>query len=285
LIYSNIISVSELASHIGDPECAIVDCRFSLEDPGLGRKDYLDAHIPGSIYAHLDEDLCSPLIKGVTGRHPLPSVDAFCQKLNHWGIDGTVQVVAYDDAGGSMAAARLWWLLRWLGHYAVAVLDGGWQHWLNSGNDVRSGEETRARRSCVLRAKLGYLIEADEILSRLNDPNFLILDSRNEERYRGDVEPIDPVAGHIPGAYPSPHKNVLDENGKFLPPDALREHFQQLTGDIPARNTVFYCGSGVTAAQNMLAFEYAGLGTARLYAGSWSEWITDSQRPIATGSG
>lgn len=285
MIYTTLISVPQLISEIGDPDLAIIDCRFLLADPEVGRQNYLEAHISGAIYAHLDEDLCSPVIGGVTGRHPLPSVENFADKLGDWGINSSSQVVVYDDAGGAMAASRLWWLLRWLGHYAVSVLDGGWQEWLKSGEAVRGDLETRSSSMFIPRARLGRLIEKDEILTRLHDSNFLLIDSRDEDRYRGEVEPIDPVAGHIPGALPSPHLNILDTEGKFLPPEAMRSYFKPLLGEISPRDTVFYCGSGVTATQNLLAMEHAGLGEARLYAGSWSEWITDPDRPVATGEG
>ncbi|MBE9475008.1 MAG: sulfurtransferase [Chloroflexi bacterium] len=283
MIYTTLISVPQLISEIGDPDLAIIDCRFSLEDPELGRQNYLEAHIPGAIYAHLDQDLCSPVIEGVTGRHPLPSVENFADKLGDWGINSSSQVVVYDDAGGAMAASRLWWLLRWLGHYAVSVLDGGWQAWLKSGEAVRGGQETRYSSMFIPRVRHARLIEKEEILARLHDANFLLIDSRDEDRYRGEVEPIDPVAGHIPGALPSPHLNILDAEGKCLPPEALRHYFQPLLGEISPRDTVFYCGSGVTSTQNVLAMEHAGMGDARLYAGSWSEWITDPERPIAIG--
>jgi thiosulfate/3-mercaptopyruvate sulfurtransferase len=284
MIYTTLISVPELISQLDDPDLAIIDCRFSLTDTEAGRKNYLEAHIPGAIYAHLDEDLSSPIIKGITGRHPLPSIDTFTEKLGDWGINSSVQVVAYDDAGGALAASRLWWLLHWLGHYAVAVLDGGWQAWLKSGGDVRSGQETRSSSMFIPRVRHGRVIEADEILARLNDPRILLLDSREEARFRGEIEPIDPVAGHIPGARLFPHLSVLDAEGKFLSQEELRGYFQLLLGDISPRDTVFYCGSGVTAAQNVLAMAYARLGDARLYAGSWSEWITDPDRPVAVGS-
>lgn len=285
MIYTTLISVPQLISEFDDPDLAIIDCRFSLTDPEVGRKNYLEGHIPGAIYAHLDEDLCEPVIQGVTGRHPLPSVESFTEKLGDWGIDSSSQVVVYDDAGGAMAASRLWWLLRWLGHYAVAVLDGGWQAWLKSGEAVHEGVEKSPSSMFIPRMQYGRLIESDEILARLHEENFLLIDARDENRYLGEVEPIDPVAGHIPGALSSPHLNILDSEGKFLPPGELRGYFQPLVGKISARNTVFYCGSGVTATQNVLAMEYAGMGEAKLYAGSWSEWITDPKRPIAIGEG
>ena len=282
MIYTTLISVPELVPNIGDPNWAIFDCHYTLDDPEHGRQNYLEAHIPGAVYAHLDEDLCSPWIEGETGRHPLPSIEAFAEKLGDWGINSSSKIIAYDNAGGSMAASRLWWLMRWLGHYSVAVLDGGWQEWLDSGQPVRSGVESRSSSMFIPRQRSRWLIETGELLNRLEDPSLLLVDSRAEERYRGEVEPIDPVAGHIPGALNAPHQKVLDGEGKFLPPAALLKHFGELLGDFSANDTLFYCGSGVTAVQNILAVAHAGLGDARLYAGSWSEWITDPERPIAT---
>lgn len=281
--FSTLISVEQLASHINDPDWAIIDCRFSLEEPSSGRKDYLEAHIPGAVYAHLDEDLCSPIIKGVTGRHPLPAVENMVMRSSDWGIDDSVQVVVYDDDGGAMAASRLWWLLQWLGHEAVAVLNGGWSQWLQSGYPVTSGAESRVARQFTPQVQSMRLIETSEIRDRLSDPTLKIIDSRAAERYRGEIEPIDPIAGHIPGALLSPHLNVLDSKGIFLSADNLRQHFETLLGDVSAEEAAFYCGSGVTAVQNVLAMKYAGMGNARLYAGSWSEWIADPDRPFSTG--
>jgi thiosulfate/3-mercaptopyruvate sulfurtransferase len=283
MIFTTLISAADLRSEFSDSRLVVVDCRFSLEDQEWGRNQYLESHIPGAVYAHLDEDLCSPVVPGVTGRHPMPSAEQLAAKLGKWGIDSSSKVVVYDAAGGAMAAARLWWLLGWLGHYAVAVVDGGWQAWLDSGGSAHSGLETRSSSSFIPRVKRSRLLETEEILKRLTDPDFLLVDSRAEERYRGEVEPIDPVAGHIPGALLSPHENVLGADGLFLPKQQLRTHFEQLMGDINVKNTAFYCGSGVTAVQNILAVAYAGLGDSRLYAGSWSEWITDPGRPIAMG--
>ena len=285
MIYSTLITVPELISTLDDPEIAIVDCRFTLADPEAGRSSYLTAHIPGAVYAHLDEDLSSPVIPGKTGRHPLPSPEQFTEKLGDWGINSSVQVVAYDDAGGGLAASRLWWLLQWLGHYAVAVLDGGWQEWVRSGGDVISGNEEHPSRLFIPRIRRRRVAEADEIISKLNDPESLIIDSRAIERFTGEQEPIDPVAGHIPGAKLSPHLEVLNSEGLYRSKDELRQKFLTLFGDKSAREAIFYCGSGVTAAQNILAVAHAGLGDARLYAGSWSEWITVPDRPVATGIG
>jgi len=283
MIYTTLISVAELKTEFADSRLVIVDCRFSLEDTDLGRQQYLESHIPGAVYAHLDEDLCSAIIPGTTGRHPMPEAQILSTKLGSWGIDSSSKVVVYDAAGGAMAASRLWWLLGWLGHYSVAVLDGGWQAWIDSGGPTRAGEEKRSSRSFFPRVRPARLIESDDLQRRLNDPGLLLIDSRAEERYQGLIEPIDPVAGHIPGAILFPHESVLDASGFFLPREQLKDQFKHLFGTHSARNTVFYCGSGITAAQNILAVAHAGLGDARLYAGSWSEWITDPSRPIATG--
>jgi thiosulfate/3-mercaptopyruvate sulfurtransferase len=283
MIYSSLITVPQLISVLDDPEYAIIDCRFSLTEPESGRRSYLEAHIPGATYAHLDEDLSSPVIVGKTGRHPLPSVEVITEKLCDWGIKSSSHVVAYDDAGGALAASRLWWLLQWLGHYSVAVLDGGWQAWVNSGAAVKSGLEERSSSLFIPHMRRSRVIETGEIMTRLNDPQLLLFDSRAESRFSGEDEPIDPVAGHIPGARLAHHLEVLNSDGYFLSKDELRLHFQTLLGGRSARDAVFYCGSGVTAAQNVLAVAYAGLGDAMLYAGSWSEWITDPDRPVATG--
>jgi thiosulfate/3-mercaptopyruvate sulfurtransferase len=283
MIRSTIITVSELISELGDPDLVIVDCRFSLEDTEQGRRNYLNSHIPGAVYAHLDEDLSSPVITGKSGRHPLPSLEIFTETLSDWGISSSVQVVAYDDAGGALAASRLWWLLQWVGHYAVAVLDGGWQEWLNSGGSVRTGLEERPSRLFIPRTRRRRVVETDEIVAKLDDPDLLLIDSRAKERFTGEEEPIDPVAGHIPGAQLSPHLEVINAEGKFHAKDELRQHFRALFGERSARDAIFYCGSGVTAAQNILATAHAGLGDARLYAGSWSEWVTDPNHPVATG--
>jgi thiosulfate/3-mercaptopyruvate sulfurtransferase len=281
--FTTLIDPQDLFSHLGDPDWAVIDCRFSLAEPESGREDYLAAHIPGAVYAHLDEDLCSPVLPGVTGRHPLPSIDKVAQLFSRWGIDARVQVIAYDDAGGAMAAARVWWMLQWLGHSQAAVLNGGWQHWLAEGLPVQSGPEGRPPRIFQPNPRPELVVDAREIVTGGKDKQMQILDVRTGERFRGENEPIDPVAGRIPGAISAPYQENLDAGGRFLPPEALRARFQRLLGGLPPEQAVFYCGSGVTAAQSVLALAYAGLGEARLYAGSWSEWITDPERPVAAG--
>lgn len=280
--YTTLISTTVLANHLTDPDWALMDCRFSLDDPERGRRDYQPAHIPGAVYAHLNEDLSGPVIPGRTGRHPLPEVEVIAHTLSQWGIDASVQVVAYDDAGGSIAA-RLWWMLRWLGHDAVAVLDGGWPQWQREGRPVRSGTESRAPRTFVPHPQPHLLASTSEIESSLLDHTSRLLDARAVERYRGEVEPIDPVAGHIPGAISAPFTENLNPDGCFRSPEEIRARFQALLREAPIDRVICYCGSGVTAAHNLLALAHAGLGDARLYAGSWSEWITDPHRPIETG--
>jgi thiosulfate/3-mercaptopyruvate sulfurtransferase len=279
MIYTTLISAAELNQHLGQPDWAVVDCRFTLTDPARGRRDYESAHIPGAVYAHVDEDLAGPITPGQTGRHPLPAVAIFAQTLSRWGIDASVQVVAYDDSGGSMAA-RLWWLLRWLGHEAVAVLDGGWPAWQSEGYSVRSGVEARGGRVFMPRPQPHLVAGAAEVLAVGRDPTYRLLDARSADRFRGENETIDPVAGHIPGAISAPFANNLTPDGRFRSPEALRARFQDLLGDVPPEKTIVYCGSGVTAAHNLLALAYAGLGEGRLYAGSWSEWITSPTRSI-----
>jgi thiosulfate/3-mercaptopyruvate sulfurtransferase len=278
--YTTLISTQKLADHPQDPAWVIIDCRFSLDETERGRRDYEEAHIPGAIYAHLDEDLSGGIVPGKTGRHPLPGVDVMTTRFGRWGIGPGVQVVAYDDAGGAIAA-RLWWLLKWLGHDATAVLDGGWPHWIKTGLETRGGIETGSSRKFVPRERPEMWVKAGEVESVRQDPESQLLDSRTLDRYRGQNETIDPVAGHIPGAVCLPYSGNLDENGLFLSRDQLRMRFQKILDATPPEAAVFYCGSGVTAVHNLLAMAYGGLGLGRLYAGSWSEWITDSRRPVA----
>lgn len=279
MTYSTLIEAAELARHLESEHWLTVDCRFSLEDTDWGERVYQEAHIPAAIYAHLDEDLCDPLILGQTGRHPLPSIERLRQRFSAWGIAEGIQVVAYDDAGGAMAAARLWWLLRWLGHERVAVLNGGWSEWRRLRLPQRSGEEPHKSRKFTPRPNQIMTATADEILSRLGDTDLHLIDVRAPERYRGEVEPIDPVAGHIPGAISIPYQELL-RGGKLLPPEPLRDRLTSRLSEGELAQAIFYCGSGVTAAVGVLAVAHAGLGIPRLYAGSWSEWICDPRRPI-----
>jgi thiosulfate/3-mercaptopyruvate sulfurtransferase len=283
-VYQTLLSASELVDKLAAPDWAIIDCRFSLADSERGRRDYLQAHIPGAIYAHLNEDLSGPIVPGKTGRHPLPELADFAQTLSRWGIAPGVQVVAYDDSGGSIAAARLWWMLRWAGHDAAAVVDGGWQAWQQARYPMASGQESRVPSVFIPQQRNELVATTADVAAALHDPSFRLFDVRSGERYRGEQEPIDPIAGHIPGALHAPFSDTLGADGHFLPQQELRRRFQQLLDDTPPERAIFYCGSGVTSAQSLLAVAHAGLGDGRLYAGSWSEWIIDPNRPIAKGA-
>ena len=281
--YRTLISAADLMAHLNDPNWVIVDTRFALADFTLGRRKYLDLHIPGAVFADLNLDLAAPHIPGATGRHPLPSVEQAAAVFARLGISHGVQVVAYDDAGGALAAGRVWWMLRWLGHNQVAVLDGGWQAWQPAGYPVRSGEETNPQGVFVPHPRPGLLVTTAQVDAMRHDPAYLVIDARAHERYLGQNETIDPVAGHIPGAISAPYLHNLAPDGRFLPVDELRKRYEGLLASIPVENTATYCGSGVTSIHNLLAMQHAGFGEGGLYVGSWSEWIVDRTRPVATG--
>ena len=277
--YSTIISVTELQSQLYHPDWVVVDCRFNLLVPDAGRKAYLQEHIPGAVYAHLDYDLAGAPAPD-SGRHPLPDSAALVQQLERWGISNTTQVVAYDDAGGS-TAARLWWLLRWLGCERCAVLDGGLSAWQEAGFELVT-EQTQVRRS-VFKPQINdqLWVSTDDVVQNLQTHHNTLIDARAAVRFRGEKEPIDPVAGHVPQAVNLPLDGNLSE-GRFLSPDALRQRFESVLQGQPAEQVIHMCGSGVTACHNKLAMEIAGLSGSRIYVGSWSEWIRDKKRPIAT---
>lgn len=282
MVFETLIGIKELELNMGDPNWAIVDCRFTLENPDQGRQEYLQAHIPGAVYSHLDDDLSAHVKPRKTGRHPLPAIQKTAEVFSKLGIGPGVQVVAYDSAGGALAAVRIWWMLRWLGHSAVAVLDGGWQRWVEAGYPISNGQEVRPKREFKPTPRPELVVDAQQIeMMRLN-PNYLVVDARAAERYHGENETIDPIAGHIPGAVSAPYLNNLKEEGVFHSPESLRVIYQDLIGEIPIENVAFYCGSGVTSIHNILAAVHAGIGEGRLYIGSWSEWITDPKRPIST---
>ncbi|MDX1545805.1 MAG: sulfurtransferase [Rhodothermales bacterium] len=282
--HTTLVSPETLRPYLADPDWAVVDCRFALGDPDRGRHAYREAHLPGAVYAHLDADLSGPIVPGTTGRHPLPDPATLAATLGGWGIGPGVQVVAYDDAGGAFAA-RLWWMLHWLGHPPAAVLDGGFPAWKRAGYPVRAGEEQRPARVFTPRPDPRRVADADAVDALRTDASCRLLDARAAERYRGAHEPIDPVAGHIPGAVNAPWAANLDDDGRFLPPKQLRRRFEKLLGGVPPARAAVYCGSGVTAAHDLLAMAHAGLGGARLYPGSWSHWITDPARPVARDDG
>ncbi len=281
MAYTTLISTQTLHQQLNNPDWVVVDCRFSLADTEAGAKAYRHGHIANARYAHLDKDLSSR-ITDFSGRHPLPDFAALAKKLADWGIANHSQVVVYDDAGGAFAG-RLWWLLRCLGHNKVAVLDGGIKHWQKQGLPV-----TTTLPKIKAAAFRPYLNEqawlsALQVQNSTAKKSACLIDARTPERYRGEQEPIDPVAGHIPGALNRALQLNLDGNGLFLPADALREQFNRLIGAAAPEQVVHYCGSGVTACHNLLAMEYAGLTGSKLYAGSWSEWIRNKNRAIAKG--
>lgn len=284
-IYRTLISAAELAEHLDDPGWVIVDSRFGLADPGLGRCNYLASHIAGAVFADLNLDLSLPHQPGKTGRHPLPGVEHSAALFSRLGIGTGVQVVAYDDLGGALAAVRTWWMLRWLGHEAVTLLDGGWQAWQQGGYPVRPGEESRPPCLFTPQPRPELIVTSAEVEARRLDPAYRLLDARTPERFRGENETIDPVAGHIPGAISASYGGNLNPDGTFRSPEQLRRRFQRLLDGVPAGNSISYCGSGVTAIHDILAMLHAGLGEGRLYVGSWSEWITNPARPVAVGEG
>jgi len=276
-----LIDAEALADRLGDPRLRLFDCRFDLARPDEGRRRHLDAHLPVALYADLNRDLATPAT-ATSGRHPLPSPAAFEARLRSWGVDADSLVVAYDDGNG-MYAARLWWMLRWLGHDEVAVLDGGLRRWLELDLPVTAEVPQPVAGNFVAHPRTRMAVDAAAVLDASGDPRARILDARAPERYRGEVEPIDAVAGHVPGARNHPFARNLDGEGRFLPPEALRESLaRSLEGVAPAR-TIAMCGSGVTACHLLLALEHAGLPGALLYPGSWSEWSSDPSRPVRTG--
>ncbi len=279
---NTLISVDELATHLADPDWVVVDCRYSLADSQLGRQQYLEQHITGAVYAHLYEDLSSAIVPGKTGRHPWPDASQMVERLSQWGIDARTQVVAYDD-GTAALAGRLWWICRWMGHDRVAVLDGGWKAWHEASLPSTSGEEHRTAREFRVNLNNDLILSVEDISAHLGDPTRTLIDSRDPKRYRGEHEPIDPIAGHIPSAINRFHGDNLGADGKFLAPEQLKSQLQALWPDRDPTSVVFYCGSGVSATVNLLACSHAGLTGARLYPGSWSEWIADDKRPIETG--
>ncbi len=280
-MFTTLVDTDTLARHLADPRWVVVDCRFTLTDTGAGRRAWTAGHIPGARYAHLDEDLSSP-IGPRTGRHPLPDPAVLVRTLGAWGIDGSKQVVAYDDSFGAMAA-RLWWLLRWLGHDAVALLDGSYPKWAREKKPVTAEAPVVHPAAFNPRANNALWVNADFVERARQDEAFVVLDARAEERFRGEVEPLDKVAGHVPGAVNAVYEDNLDVSGEFLSAEELRERYLDLLGGVVPDQAIHMCGSGVTACHNVLAMEHAGLPGAKLYAGSWSEWITDPNRPVAKG--
>jgi thiosulfate/3-mercaptopyruvate sulfurtransferase len=285
-MFATLIEPQQLATHLDDPDWAVIDCRFDLARPHWGAQAYAAGHIPRALYAHLDQDLSGPR-SARSGRHPLPQPQTLAATLARFGIDERVQVIAYDQGTGAFAA-RLWWLLRWMGHTRVAVLNGGFGAWQQAGLPVTSESEPRpARRfraspdadAVVSGTEIGQLVSSGALRSGQR----LLVDARSADRFAGENETLDSVAGHIPGARNHPFAANLDSHSRFLEPAQLRRSWEQTLRGVPPGKLIAMCGSGVTACHNLLALEAAGLSGARLYAGSWSEWITDPAHPVARG--
>jgi thiosulfate/3-mercaptopyruvate sulfurtransferase len=279
--YTTLIDARELARHLHDPHWRVYDCRHDLANPLHGRGAYGRGHVPGARFLHLDDDLSGPRT-GSNGRHPLPAAHAFAAHMAAQGLDDGAQVVAYDDAGGAFAA-RLWWMLRWIGHERVAVLDGGLPAWKRAGGVLATGPSAHAAGHVACHADHRQVVETSEVLSGLDDPQRLLVDARMPERFTGESETLDPVAGRIPGAVNRFYLDNLDDFQCFRPAAELREEFLRLLGDRAPGDAIHTCGSGVTACHNLLAMEIAGLSGSRLYAGSWSAWCSDPARPVARG--
>jgi thiosulfate/3-mercaptopyruvate sulfurtransferase len=283
---TTLIEPPELAAHLEDPDWAIIDCRFDLARPAWGAQAYAAGHIPHALYADLDHDLSAARTR-ISGRHPLPDVPKLAAAFGRFGIDATVQVVAYDQGTGAVAA-RLWWLLRWLGHHRVAVLNGGFAAWERAGLPQKSGAEHRAPRHFTAVPDESLLVAGAAVAAAVSSGavssgRMLLVDARSADRFAGENETLDPVAGHIPGARNHPFAANLDAEGRWHSAAVLRRAWDNTLRGVPARQVVAMCGSGVTACHNLLALELAGLSGARLYAGSWSEWITDPAHPVARG--
>jgi thiosulfate/3-mercaptopyruvate sulfurtransferase len=281
--FSTLIDVGSLQKLLDAGSPAILDCRFDLADAAAGERAYVAAHIPTARFADLNRDLAGP-VSSSSGRHPLPDPAVLAGRLSGLGVGGDRQVVAYDEASGAFAA-RAWWLLRWLGHSRVAVLDGGFKAWVAGGGALESGEARAAGASSgfVPKISAGAVVGSTDVLAALKDPGRLLIDARAPERFAGSVEPIDPVAGHVPGAVNHPFGTNLGADGRFLPPAELRRRWLDRLGGAEPSASVAMCGSGVTACHNLLAMEIAGLPGGKLYAGSWSEWIRDPGHPVARG--
>jgi len=281
MTFRALISPVELAPHLADPAWVVFDCRHQLTDKSYGHRMYAESHLPGARFADMDEALAGPVTPG-SGRHPLPDLDAFARWLGEQGVGKGTQVVAYDDGPGAMAA-RLWWMLRYLNHFDVAVLDGGWKRWRAEGYPADAKAPQPRLATFVPHLHELQAVSLEQLLSFYRRRSVLLVDARGAERFEGKTEPIDPVAGHIPGAVSHPYTQNLTPAGTFLPQETLRAQLMAKFGAVPPEDTIHYCGSGVSACHNLLAMAAAGLPVARLYVGSWSQWCADRARPVETG--
>ena len=279
--FTTLVDTDTLFRQLDDSCWIVFDTRFVLSDADAGERAYAAGHIPGARYANLDKDLSAPQATN-SGRHPLPNPGTLAEKLGEWGVDKNKQVVIYDDACGAMAA-RLWWLMRWLGHEAVAVLDGGLHKWQDEGKLLTTMTPNISPSHFFPEISDDMCVTADQVEAMLNNMSGQLIDARAAKRFRGEQEPLDKVAGHVPGAVNLPYAENINIDGKFKPADILRDRYLNVLKDVKPTDVVHMCGSGVTACHNLLAMEHAGLSGSKLYAGSWSEWITDNRRPVATG--
>ncbi len=282
--FKTLVSVAELARHLNDPQWVILDCRHDLMNPAFGRSAYAEAHIPGARFISIDDDLAdhAATAAGGRGRHPLPTPEALAATFSRLGIDASKQVVLYDSASGSYAA-RAWWCLHWLGHQAVAVLDGGVQQWRSEGWPLDAATPDWPATHFQARQNASMKVEAATVWARIGAADACVIDARAPERYNGSTEPIDPVAGHIPGARNRFWKHNIAADGRFKTAAQLQDEWQHLLAGLAPAQVMHQCGSGVTACHNLLAMEIAGLGGGTLYPGSWSEWCADPARPVRTG--
>jgi thiosulfate/3-mercaptopyruvate sulfurtransferase len=280
--FTTLIDANTLSGQLSRDDLVLFDCRFDLTNEPWGQVQYAAAHLPGAFYLHLDHDLSSP-ITASSGRHPLPDPGSVAKKLGALGVGADTQVVAYDQGNGAYAA-RLWWLARWIGLRNVAVLDGGFAAWRAAGLPLTDTVRAPAPQTLAVSATSDAWLTSEAVDNLRLRPGNLLVDARGAERFQGRNETLDPVAGHVPGARNHPFAGNLGADGKFLPAQELRRRFDTLLGSVPPSAVISMCGSGVTACHNLLALEHAGLTGARLYAGSWSEWIRDPRRPIATGT-
>lgn len=276
-----LVDVELLANHLDDAGWIVFDCRHDLAAPAAGEAEYRVGHIPGARFAALERDLSGPKV-GESGRHPLPTPEHLVAFLSDAGVHDHTTIVAYD-AGNGLYASRLWWLARWIGHERVAVLDGGLAAWIAAGLPVTDAIPKPAPGNVRIAPSVVAHVDTADLVANLSTGEYLVVDARAPERFRGDVEPLDPVAGHIPGAVNRPMAASLESDGRFRPAAALREGFEQLLGVRPPESLVHSCGSGVTACHNLLAMEVAGLPGSALYPGSWSAWSANPERPVATG--
>jgi thiosulfate/3-mercaptopyruvate sulfurtransferase len=281
-MHTTLISTGLLETHLNNNAWLVADCRYNLKDEQWGREQYLANHVPGAVFVNLAHDLAATRT-GTNGRHPLPAPEVMAATFARLGIGNATQVIAYDQDAGAFAS-RLWWMLRYLGHDAVAVLDGGYARWTREGRGVRGGNETRTAATFTPHLRKEMRVTVDDVVARLGDASALLIDARSPERFEGNPDPLDNVYGHIPGARNRFYRHNVAADGTLRPAGELKAEFERVLAGRPANDAVMYCGSGVTACHNLLAMEHAGLRGAKLFAGSWSEWEADPARPVERSS-